>query len=126
MTVKNLRYIEINTINPLYLHIDKTNGYIEESNGNENLMLVPADERKEIMKKYKELWSKIRELIRTITSSSDDYHEKYLKTKLNLDDDLPQNETLKLRNMIIVVRFVFDNMIIVVRSALEESNKCYP
>ena len=94
MTVKNLRYIEINTINPLYLHIDKTNGYIEESNGNENLMLVPADERKEIMKKYKELWSKIRELIRTITSSSDDYHEKYLKTKLNLDDDLPQNETL--------------------------------
>ena len=53
MTVKNLRYIKINTINPLYLHIDKTNGYIEESNGNENLMLVPTDERKEIMKKYK-------------------------------------------------------------------------
>ena len=38
-----------------------------------------------------------------------------MKTKFNLDDDLPQNKTLKLRNMIIVVRFVF-----------EESNKCYP
>ena len=32
VTVKNLSYIKINSINPLYFIIDKINGYIEESN----------------------------------------------------------------------------------------------
>ena len=36
--------------------------------------------------KYEELWSKIRDLIRSITKNSDDYDEKYVKIKFNLDD----------------------------------------
>ena len=34
MTVKKLSYVTINCLNPLYLTINKANGYIEESNGN--------------------------------------------------------------------------------------------
>ena len=34
---KNLSYIKINSVNPLYLIINKINGYIEESNGNKYL-----------------------------------------------------------------------------------------
>ena len=34
------------------------NKYFEEINGNKYLTLVPTNESKEIMKKYKELWSK--------------------------------------------------------------------
>ena len=33
MTVKNLGYIKVNSINPLYLFIDKINEYIDVSNG---------------------------------------------------------------------------------------------
>ena len=44
-------------------------------------MLVPTNETKEIIEKYEELWSKIRDLIRLITKISDDYHEKYIKIK---------------------------------------------
>ena len=39
-------------------------------------MLVPTNESKEIIKKYKELWSKMKDLIRSIIKSSDDYEKK--------------------------------------------------
>ena len=41
------------------------------------LMFVPTNENKEKIKKYQELWSKIRNLSRSITKYSDDYDEKH-------------------------------------------------
>ena len=55
VTVKNLRYVIINSVNPLYAIIDKINGYIEESNGNKYLTLVPADDSIYVLEKYKKL-----------------------------------------------------------------------
>ena len=54
---------------------------LKKTNGNKYLMLVPTNESKEKIKKYEELWIRIRDLIRWITQSSDDYDEKYLKIK---------------------------------------------
>ena len=41
------------------------------------------------IKKYEELWIKIRDLIRSVTRNSDDYDydEKYIKIKFGLDDE---------------------------------------
>ena len=39
---------------------------------------------------------KIRDLIRSITSLSDNYDKKYMKMKLNWNDNLLLKETLKL------------------------------
>ena len=62
---KDLKYLKINTVNPLYLIFSKVNGYFEEINGIKYLMLIPTNERKKKIKKYEELWSKkIRDLIR--------------------------------------------------------------
>ena len=36
--------------------------------------------------KNEELWSIIRDLIRSVTKNSDDYDEKYLKIKFNSDE----------------------------------------
>lgn len=59
------------------------------------------------MKKYEKLWSKIvLDYFRVLTDNSDEYTEKYLKIEFNLDDGLPVNKTLELRNMINVIRFV--------------------
>ena len=52
------------------------------------LTLIPTDEGKDTLKKYKELWDKIRDLIRSITNKFDSYDEKYMKIKFN-SDDLP-------------------------------------
>ena len=108
MTVKVLSYAIIISVNPLHLIIDKIIGYIEESNEN-NLSLVPTDESKETLNKYEELWSKIRNFIRLITNNSNNYDEKYMKIKLNSDDENTKilKETLKFYNMIIVVISVF-------------------
>ena len=82
--------------NPLYLIIGKVNGYSKQINRNKYLTLVSTNKSKEMVKKYKDLWSKIKDFIREITKNSDDYDEKYVKIKFNLDDDCPLNKTLKI------------------------------
>ena len=39
-------------------------GYFEEINGNKYLTLAPTNENKEKIKRYQELWIKIRDLIK--------------------------------------------------------------
>ena len=70
-------------------------------------MLVPTNESKEKIKKYEELWSKTRDLIRSVTKNADDYDEKYMKIKFNSDDELPLNKTVEIPGMTIVVRAFF-------------------
>ena len=77
-------YVTLYSVKPLYLIINKMNEYIEKCNGNKCLTLVPTDESKDTRKKYQELWSKIGDLIRSITNNSDNYDEKYMNIKLNL------------------------------------------
>ena len=91
MTIKDSKSVKINSVNLLYLGINKVNGYFEEINGNKYLTLGPTNDSKEKIKKYEELWSKIRDLIRSVTKTSDDYDEKYMKIKFNSDDELPLN-----------------------------------
>ena len=104
MTGKSLRYIIINSVNPLYVIINKINGYIEESNENKYLTLVSTDESIYILEKYEEPWTKQKNLIR---SNSDIYDEKYMKNKFSSDDDLLLKKMVELRNMIVVVTSVF-------------------
>ena len=68
-----------------------------------------------VKKKYGDLWSRIRYLLRSITENSDDYDEKYLKINFDSDDILPLNKTIEIPIVTIVVRAVF-----------YENNKFYP
>ena len=54
LTIKDSKYLKINSVNPLYLIFNKVNGYFEEINKDKYLMLVPTNESKEIknMKNY--------------------------------------------------------------------------
>ena len=98
----------------MYFIIDKANGYIEKSNGNKCLMLICTDKNKDMLKKYTKLWDRIKDLIKSTTNTSGDYHEKCIKIKFNSDDDLSLFKILSLHNMTIVVRSVF-----------QEDKKCY-
>ena len=82
------QYVKINRVNSFYLIFGKLNGYIEEIDKNKYLTLVPTNQTKKRIKKYEELWSKIRNLIRSITKKSDVYAEKYMKNKFDSDHDL--------------------------------------
>ena len=52
MTIKDSKYLKINSVNPLYHIFNKVNGYFEEINENKYLTLVPTNENKEKIKKY--------------------------------------------------------------------------
>ena len=105
--VKDSKYVIINSVNPLYLIFNRVNGYVEEIYENKYLTLVPTNASQEKINKWEELWSKIRDLIRSITKMSDGYDEKYMKFKFNSDDELPLNKTIEIPSMTIVVRAVF-------------------
>ena len=55
VTIKNSKYIKMNSVNPLYLISSKVDRYFEEINKNKYLKLVPTNEKKEIIKKYGEI-----------------------------------------------------------------------
>ena len=107
MTIKDFNYNKINSLDPLYLIINKLNRYFEEINKSKYLALAPTNECKEKIKKYDELCSKIGDLITFITKNSDEFGKKKMKIKFNSDDELPLNKTIEIPSMIIVVRAVF-------------------
>ena len=98
MTIKDSKYLIFN----------KVNGYFEETNGNKYLMLVPTNESKEKIEKYKELLIKIRDPVKSITI-------QFMRIKSILDDELPLNKMIEIPTITIVVRAVF-----------HENNKYYP
>ena len=56
----------INSVNPLYLMINKMIGHFEEKNENKYLVLDDVDENKEVSKKYEEVWESVKKDIETI------------------------------------------------------------
>ena len=85
ITIKDSKYVKINSV---------MNGYFHEINKSKYLTLVPTNDNKEKTKKYEKLWSKIRNLIRSVIKNSDDYDQKYMKIKFDSDGVLPLNMTI--------------------------------
>ena len=89
-------YESIYSVNPLYLHVNNTNGYIEQKNGNKYLIFDDLeDENKDLLKKYKDVSNGIKNEINTINSGECVYEKDFMKIKFNSDDDLPLNKPLK-------------------------------
>ena len=104
---------DINSVNPLYLHIDNASGYIEEINGNKYLVFDDADENKEW--KCDDVFSGIMDKIKEIDDDWLEYSKDYMKIRFSSDDNLPLNKPLKFYQMTITIRCVFS-----------EDNKLYP
>ena len=108
-TIKKIDDCEsIYSVNPLYLHVDHANGYIEEKGVNKYLIFDSADENKELLKKYNDVWNGIRNKIKEVSNSGCDYEKDYMKIKFNYDGDLPLNKPLKFYLMTITIRSVFE------------------
>ena len=117
ITIKKIDdYESIYSVNSLYLRVNHASGYIKEKNGNKYLIFDDsADEKKELLKKYKDVWNGLKNKIKEINVVKSDYEKDYMKIKFNSDDNLPLNKPLKLHAMTIIIRSVF-----------EENGKFYP
>ena len=51
VTIKDSKYVKLDSVNPQYFTFGKVNGYFEEINKNKHLTLVPTNKNKEIIKK---------------------------------------------------------------------------
>ena len=60
ITMSDLDYVNIRSVNPLYFIIDETDGYIEKSNGNKYLTLVSNDKNKNILKSMQNYGVKLK------------------------------------------------------------------
>ena len=111
VTIKKVDDCEnIYSANPLHLHVNHANGYIEEKNGNKYLIFDDSvNENKGLLKKYADVWDGIKNEIKAINGGKEnDYGKDYMKIKFNSDDDLPLNKPLKFHMMTIIIRSVFE------------------
>ena len=74
-----------------------------------------TDENKELLKKYNDVFSGIRNKIKKISGNECDYEKDYMKIKFNSDDDLPLNKSLKFRLMTITVDMFLKKMVNFIR-----------
>ena len=66
------------------------------------------DEKKQVSKKYEEVWDRIRKEIKTINGSKKIEYEKiFKKIRFESNDDLPMNKPMKLLLLTIIIRCVF-------------------
>ena len=105
---KNEEY-KINSVNPIYLLVHRIDGFIEEKRGNKYLNIAFTDSNNEVLKKYAEVWSGIKDQIEMINYGKlEEYEKDYLKIKFNSDGNLPLNKQLKFLNVTIIVKIVFE------------------
>ena len=62
-----------------YLLVNHASGYIEEKDVNKFLIFDSADENKELIKKYNDVWSGIQIKSRELRSGQCDYEIDYMK-----------------------------------------------
>ena len=105
--MKDYDYVKTNSVNHLYLIIDKLDGCIEEKNGNEYSTLISTDKNKEVLTKYTDLWDGIKNLIEKINDEPSEYGKDFMKVKFNTDVNLSLNNTVRIHNLTVTVRLFF-------------------
>ena len=96
----------VNSVNPLYLMINRIKGHFEEVDGDKYLII--SSENDDIMQKYQEVFDRIKEIIKKINDYSKPikYDDNYMKIKFNTDDNIPLNKIIYFPTIIIIIRFV--------------------
>ena len=91
----------------MYLIINEVDGYIEEKNRSKYLVFDSTDENKEVLKKYTELWDRIKNEAEAIIGGKEGkYGKDFIKIKFDTDDDITLNKHLKLHLLTVIVRYV--------------------
>ena len=87
----------------------------KKKNENKYLIFDSTDKNKELIKKYQDIWNRIKNKIEPIGNGECDYEKDFMKIKFDSDNNLPLNKPLKFHMMTIIIRSVF-----------EEDGKLYP
>ena len=99
----------INSVNPLYLLIAEIVGFIKEKEGSKYLNISLTHNNNDVLIKYAEIWSGIKDQIKKVNNDSvGEYGKDYTKIKFDSDKNLPLNKILKFRMLTIIIRNIFE------------------
>ena len=99
----------VNSVNHLYLMINRIDGFIEEKNGDKYLNIADTDRNSEVLKKYSEVWNKIKDRIKKINDSElGEYDKDFIKIKFNTDVDMSLNKQLNFPTITVITRNIFE------------------
>ena len=105
----------VNSVNSLYLMINKIKGHFEKVDGDKYLII--SSENGDIMQNYQEVFDGIKEIIKKINDYSQPikYDGNYMNIRFNTDDDVPLNKII-----------YFPIITIIIRSVTQKDGKYYP
>ena len=92
----------VNSVNPLYLIINRVYGYVSEKNGNK---FLTTDEGDSVLKKYDQVFSGIKHHIEKVDNIDVNYNTD--KITFLSDDLLPLNKLIYFPTFTVVIRWVF-------------------
>ena len=99
----------VNSVNPLYLMINRIDGFIEEKNGDKYLNIADTDRNSEVLRKYSEVCIGIKDCIEKINNNKlGEYGRDYIKIKFNSDDEFPLNKQLNFPFITVIIRNIFE------------------
>ena len=106
---------DVNSVNPLYLIINRIKGHFQEVDGDKYLII--NSENGDIMQKYQDVFNGIKEIIKKINDYKQPikYDDNYLKIKFNKDDNIPLYKII-----------YFPTITIIIRSITKKDDKYYP
>ena len=97
----------VNSVNPLYLMINRIDGFAEDKNGVKYLNIADTARNNEILKKYNQVFDGIKYNVKKINDNGSEYDKYYMKIKFNTDDDIPLNKQLNFLAITVIIRCVF-------------------
>ena len=105
MSQKKAEY-DINSVNPLYLMINRIKGHFEENDGDIYLFISP--ENGDAIQKYQDVFDILKEIIKKINDYSQPikYDVNYMKIKFNADDNIPLKKIIYPPTITITIRSV--------------------
>ena len=101
----------VNSVNPLYLMINRIKGHFEEVDGYKYLVI--SSENGDIMQTFQEVFDGIKKIIKKTNDYGQpkNYDDNYMKIKFNTDGNIPLNEIIYFPTITIIIRSVTKKMI---------------
>ena len=89
------------------MFVHSIDGFIEEKEGDKYLDIASTDKNSEVLRKYSEVWSGIKDCTEKINDSKlEEYDKDYMKIKFNSDDDI--NKQLNFLSLTVIIRNIFE------------------
>ena len=90
--------------------INRIDGFIEEKVRYKYLSIASTERNSEVLKKYSEVWSRIKYVIKKINDSElGKYDKGFMKIKSNSDDDIFLIKQFYILTITVIIENIFEN-----------------